>query len=255
MLENFITIFVFNLLIVSVLFVISLWIKKADIIDIYWGPAFLLSNLIILFLNQSYSLPSTLIIFVIGLWSIRLGSHLYSRNIGQSEDIRYTKIRSKYGNLGLFMINYVVQATLIPIISLPIIIVVVSNLNKLNFVSYAAIIVALSGIVIEALADSQLKEFKRHESNKNKVMNLGLWNYSRHPNYFGNSIMWWGIGLYCFSISFNFITLISPIIMTYLLIKVSGISMLENQIKHTKDGYEEYIKTTSAFIILPKKKL
>lgn len=255
MLENFITIFVFNLLIVSVLFVISLWIKKADIIDIYWGPAFLLSSLIILFLNQSYSLPSIVIIFVLGLWSIRLGSHLYSRNIGQSEDIRYTKIRSKYGNLGLFMINYVVQATLIPIISLPIIIVVVSNLNELNFVSYAAIIVALSGIIIEALADSQLKEFKRHESNKNKVMNLGLWNYSRHPNYFGNSIMWWGIGVYCFSISFNFIALISPVAMTYLLIKVSGVSMLENQIKHTKDGYEEYIKTTSAFIILPKKKL
>ena len=181
MLENFITIFVFNLSIVSVLFVISLWIKKADIIDIYWGPAFLLSSLIILFINQSYSLPSFVIIFILGLWSIRLGSHLYSRNIGQSEDIRYTKIRSKYGNLGLFMINYVVQATLIPIISLPIIIVVISNLNELNFVSYAAIIVALSGIVIEALADSQLKEFKSHESNKNKVMNLGLWNYS---NYF-----------------------------------------------------------------------
>ena len=255
MLENFITIFVFNLLIVSILFVISLWIKKADIIDIYWGPAFLLSSLIILFINQSYSLPSFVIIFVLGLWSIRLGSHLYSRNIGQSEDIRYTKIRSKYGNLGLFMINYVVQAALIPIISLPIIIVGVSNFNEFNFVSHAAIILALSGIIIEALADSQLKEFKRHESNKNKVMNLGLWNYSRHPNYFGNSIMWWGIGLYCFSISFNFITLISPIIMTYLLIKVSGVSMLENQIKHTKDGYEEYIKTTSAFIILPKKKL
>ena len=87
MLENFITIFVFNLLIVSVLFVISLWIKKADIIDIYWGPAFLLSSLIILFINQAYSLPSFVIIFVLGLWSIRLGSHLYSRNIGQSEDI------------------------------------------------------------------------------------------------------------------------------------------------------------------------
>jgi steroid 5-alpha reductase family enzyme len=255
MLENFITIFVFNLLIVSILFVISLWIKKADIIDIYWGPAFLLSGLIILFINQNYSLPSNIIIFIIGLWSIRLGSHLYSRNIGQSEDIRYTKIRSKYGNLGLFLINYVVQAALIPIISLPIIIVVASNLNELNFVSYAAIILALIGIVIEALADSQLKQFKRHKINKNKVMNLGLWNYSRHPNYFGNSIMWWGIGIYCFSISFNFFTLISPITMTYLLIKVSGVSMLENQIKHTKDGYEEYIKTTSAFIILPKKKL
>ena len=85
-------------------------------------------------------------------------------------------------------------------------------------------------------------------------MSLGLWNYSRHPNYFGNSLFWWGISIYSFSLTFELIVLVSPIIMTYFLLKVSGVSMLESQIKHTKDGYKEYIDTTSAFIILPKKK-
>ena len=85
-------------------------------------------------------------------------------------------------------------------------------------------------------------------------MSLGLWNYSRHPNYFGNSLFWWGISIYSLSLTFELIVLISPIVMTYFLLKVSGVSMLESQIKHTKEGYKEYIDTTSAFIILPKKK-
>ena len=84
-------------------------------------------------------------------------------------------------------------------------------------------------------------------------MSLGLWNYSRHPNYFGNSLFWWGVTIYSFSLTFELIVFISPILMTYFLLKVSGVSMLESQIKNTKEGYEEYINTTSAFIILPKK--
>ncbi len=255
MFENFIIIFLFNLIIVSILFLISLKIKKADIIDIYWAPSFFFSSIIILLVNQSYSWVNTIIICIVALWSIRLGSHLYSRNMGEPEDIRYTKIRSKYSNLGLFLINYVVQATLIPIIFLPILIIILTTDAQLNLFSGVSIFMALIGVLIEALADNQLKKFKKDKNNKNKVMNLGLWNYSRHPNYFGNSVMWWGIALFSLSVSFNLIALISPFVMTYLLVNVSGVSMLENQIKYTKDGYQEYINTTSAFIILPKKRL
>jgi len=116
------------------------------------------------------------------------------------------------------------------------------------------IAIALSGIIIEALSDKQLKAFKKDPINNGKVMSLGLWNYSRHPNYFGNSLFWWGVTIYSFSLTFELIVFISPILMTYFLLKVSGVSMLESQIKNTKEGYEEYINTTSAFIILPKKK-
>ena len=163
-------------------------------------------------------------------------------------------MRSKYGNIGLFFINYLIQAILIAIISLPLQSVLSATDLELNIISWLSATIALTGITIEALSDKQLKAFKKDALNNGKVMTLGLWNYSRHPNYFGNSLFWWGISIYSLSLTFELIVLISPIVMTYFLLKVSGVSMLESQIKHTKEGYKEYIDTTSAFIILPKKK-
>lgn len=254
MIENLIIIFLINLLVVSVLFSISLVNKKADIIDIYWGPSFLLSCLTLLLINKNSSFPHLILVIIVGIWAIRLGSYLYIRNMGHPEDIRYSKMRSKYGNVGLFFINYLIQAILIAIVSLPLQSVLSTNNLELNIISWLSVIIALAGITIEALSDKQLKAFKKNTLNNGKVMSLGLWNYSRHPNYFGNSLFWWGISIYSLSLTFELIVLVSPIIMTYFLLKVSGVSMLESQIKHTKDGYKEYIDTTSAFIILPKKK-
>ena len=254
MIENLIIIFLINLLVVSILFGVSLVSKKADIIDIYWGPSFLLSCLTLLLINKNSSFPHLILVIIVGIWAIRLGSYLYIRNMGHPEDIRYSKMRSKYGNVGLFFINYLIQAILIAIVSLPLQSVLSTNNLELNIISWLSGIIALAGITIEALSDKQLKAFKKDTLNNGKVMSLGLWNYSRHPNYFGNSLFWWGISIYSLSLTFELIVLVSPIIMTYFLLKVSGVSMLESQIKHTKDGYKEYIDTTSAFIILPKKK-
>ena len=254
MIENLIIIFLINLLVVSILFGISLVNKKADIIDIYWGPSFLLSCLTLLFINKNSSFPHLILIIIVGIWAIRLGSYLYVRNMGHPEDIRYSKMRSRYGNVGLFFINYLIQAILITIISLPLQSVLSAADLELNIISCLSAIMALTGITIEAVSDKQLKAFKKDTLNTGKVMNLGLWNYSRHPNYFGNSLFWWGISIYSLSLTFELIVLVSPIVMTYFLLKVSGVSMLESQIKHTKEGYKEYIDTTSAFIILPKKK-
>ena len=114
--------------------------------------------------------------------------------------------------------------------------------------------IALSGILIETIADIQLSKFKLDQNNFNKVMDKGLWYYSRHPNYFGDSLFWWGITIYCFTLSNNLLIFIAPIIMTYLLLRVSGVTMLENRLSKKKDGYTEYINSTSSFIILPKKK-
>ena len=254
MIENLIIIFLINLLVVSILFGISLVNKKADIIDIYWGPSFLLSCLTLLSINKNSAFPHLILVIIVGIWAIRLGSYLYIRNMGHPEDIRYSKMRSKYGNVGLFFINYLIQAILIAIVSLPLQSVLSTNNLELNIISWLSGIIALTGITIEALSDKQLKAFKKDTLNNGKVMSLGLWNYSRHPNYFGNSLFWWGISIYSLSLTFELIVLISPIVMTYFLLKVSGVSMLESQIKHTKEGYKEYIDTTSAFIILPKKK-
>lgn len=129
-----------------------------------------------------------------------------------------------------------------------------NNLD-LNVFGVIAIIIALLGIVIETISDIQLTKFKSEKNNKDKLMDKGLWFYSRHPNYFGDSVFWWGISLFCFSISYNLFIFISPIIMTYLLLKVSGVSLLEKTIAKKKEGYDNYIKSTSSFIILPKKNI
>ena len=110
------------------------------------------------------------------------------------------------------------------------------------------------GFFWEAISDYQLNSFKKDLANKNKFLKSGLWSLSRHPNYFGDSLFWWGIFIISYGITFNFYVIIAPIAMTYFLLKVSGVSMLESQIKNTKEGYEDYIKTTSSFIIMPKKK-
>ena len=126
--------------------------------------------------------------------------------------------------------------------------------NNFSTFLWISMLIAILGIVIEAIADLQLANFKANKSNAGKVMNRGLWYYSRHPNYFGDSLFWWGISIYCFTISGTILIFISPIIMTYLLLKVSGVTMLENRLSKKKDGYNEYIQTTSSFLILPKKK-
>ena len=155
----------------------------------------------------------------------------------------------------MYVISYLTQVILIAIVSLPIQVLLTSNLDlDFNFISIFGMILTILGIAIETLADIQLTKFKADINNNGKVMNKGLWKFSRHPNYFGDSLFWWGIFIISYSVTFNFFIIIAPVAMTFFLLKVSGVSMLENQIKNTKDGYEEYIKSTSSFIIMPRKK-
>ena len=122
----------------------------------------------------------------------------------------------------------------------------------ISLISKIGVIVAILGIVIESFADYQLSNFKADKANIGKLMDKGLWYYSRHPNYFGDSLFWWGSFIFCFGFSHNIITIISPVLMTFFLLRVSGVTMLERQIAKKKSGYQEYIKTTSSFILLPK---
>tara|TARA_X000000368_G_scaffold90908_1_gene69418 strand:+ start:1215 stop:1985 length:771 start_codon:yes stop_codon:yes gene_type:complete len=255
MIANFIMIIIFNWLIVTILWIYSQYSKKADIIDTYWGPSFFFVCTILLLNENNFTLINIITSFIVFAWSSRLMIYLHMRNHKKSEDIRYVKIKKKYGNLGMYLISYITQVILIAIVSLPLQVLFVSDLDvKINFISIIGIIISITGIIIESLADSQLTKFKSDNSNDGKVMNKGLWNYSRHPNYFGDSLFWWGIFIISYGVTFNFYVIIAPIAMTYFLLKVSGVSMLENQIKDKKEGYEDYIKTTSSFVIMPKKK-
>lgn len=253
MLFDLLTILGFNFIVITILWLFSLKTKRADFIDIYWGPSFFFSFLIIVLIGDSFILTNLIALMLIGIWGFRLGLYLLRRNLNKLEDIRYVKIREARGNIGLFLTAYLIQIILIPIISLPLLSIVEINNNFSTFL-WISMLIAILGIVIEAIADLQLANFKANKSNAGKVMNRGLWYYSRHPNYFGDSLFWWGISIYCFTISGTILIFISPIIMTYLLLKVSGVTMLENRLSKKKDGYNEYIQTTSSFLILPKKK-
>ena len=256
MIENLLIILSFNFIVITILWLSSLKTRRADFIDIYWGPSFFFSTAIIYFLDNDYSLPKIIALSLVGLWGLRLGIYLFSRNIRKSEDIRYVKIREYRGDFGLFYTAYLIQVILICIVSFPMqsLSMAPNNLD-LNLFGVIAIIIALLGIIIETISDIQLTKFKSEKNNKDKLMDKGLWFYSRHPNYFGDSVFWWGISLFCFSISYNLLIFISPIIMTYLLLKVSGVSLLEKTIAKKKEGYDDYIKSTSSFIILPKKNI
>ena len=111
----------------------------------------------------------------------------------------------------------------------------------------------MSGVVIESIADFQMSNFKLIPNNKGKLMDKGLWQFSRHPNYFGDSLFWWGIFILSYGYTSNLLIIISPMIMTYFLMRVSGVTLLERQLRHKKEGYEEYINNTSSFLLMPKK--
>ena len=254
MIENFLIILAFNWLVVTLLWFSTLKIRRADFIDIYWGPSFFFSALLIFFLNNNFTLASYIILILVGIWGMRLGLYLFFRNIKKDEDKRYIKIRDSIGNIGLYFITYMIQVILIGLVSLPIQILIIQNeAIDLNFISLIGVIVTFTGIIIESIADLQMSKFKAIRNNKGRLMDKGLWQFSRHPNYFGDSLFWWGIFIFSYSYTSNLLIIISPIIMTYFLMRVSGVTLLERQLRYKKEGYEEYINNTSSFILMPKK--
>ena len=254
MIENFFVILAFNWLIVTLLWFSTLKIKRADFIDIYWGPSFFFSALLIFFLNNNFTLANFIVLILVGIWSTRLALYLFFRNIKKDEDKRYVKIRASIGNIGLYSITYMIQVVLIGLVSLPIqVLIIQTETANLNFISLIGVIIALSGVVIESIADFQMSNFKLIPNNKGKLMDKGLWQFSRHPNYFGDSLFWWGIFILSYGYTSNLLIIISPMIMTYFLMRVSGVTLLERQLRHKKEGYEEYINNTSSFLLMPKK--
>ena len=189
-------------------------------------------------------------------WAARLALHIATRNIGHGEDYRYRSMREKYGaNFPLVSLGivFLLQAVLMWIVSLPL--QAVSRpgpsvpFGWLDIVGFA---IWSAGYAFEAVADAQLVVFKKNPANKGRVLDTGLWRYSRHPNYFGECVIWWGFGLTALATG-AWWALAGPAVMTILLLKVSGVSLLESTITERRPGYREYIERTSAFVPLPHK--
>jgi len=210
------------------------------------------------FMSGDFYLRKIILLALVSIWGLRLSVYLSLRNIGKGEDYRYQQFRKDYGPERYWWFSYfqvfLLQGALILLVSLPLLASNASTTsNQLNVLDYVAIVVWIIGIIFEAGGDYQLSKFKSKPENKGKVLNTGLWKYTRHPNYFGDSAVWWSYALFCIA-SGSYWQIVGSLLMTLLIIKVSGVSLLEKSLKDKKPEYQDYIKKTSAFFPLPPKK-
>jgi steroid 5-alpha reductase family enzyme len=253
----FVTAGSFILLFMTILWMISLILKNSSIVDIFWGAGFVFSNVVYFFLTPDGS-PARkwLITAMLTLWGLRLSFYILSRNWRKPEDFRYQKWRQESGKnwwwFSFFKV-FLLQGILMWIISAPLLSAHYSaDPARLMLLDYLGILVFLIGFFFESVGDLQLARFKSDPANKGKLMDQGVWHFTRHPNYFGDSAQWWGFFLVSASAG-GWWSIFSPILMTFLLVKVSGVALLEKSLD-ARPGFLEYTQTTSAFLPwFPKK--
>ncbi|MGB7816353.1 MAG: DUF1295 domain-containing protein [Methylotenera sp.] len=229
--------------------VFSLYRHNVTHVDSMWSLFFVIAGLVYMNQMDSVTERSLILLTLVILWALRLFAYLTWRNWGPHEDHRYVEIRRNNSPNFAFKSIYIIfgfQAVLAWVISLPILGAITSaaSINALDFIGITLI---SCGLVWETMADWQLTAFKRNRTNSNKVLNTGLWRYSRHPNYFGECIVWWGFYLVALA-GGAWWAILSPILMTLLLLKVSGVALLEKNIAERRPEYVAYIRSTNAFI-------
>lgn len=253
------SIYIFSFIVISIyffmFFLAGTWLKNNSIVDIGWGVGFIFLNTVLLVSSNNINSITVIFSLLLSVWGLRLFTHIYSRNHGKPEDFRYAAWRKEWGKwvvLRSFFQIYLLQAIFMWIVSLPIQTLYLST-SKLHWLLIVGIGMWLIGFIFESVADSQLKTFVMNSENKGKVIETGLWKYSRHPNYFGEAVIWWGLATISFSATMNFISFIGAAFITFSLLFISGVPFIEKR-NATKVGYQEYKKRTSVFIPwFPKK--
>lgn len=236
-------------------FIISIIKKRNDIADIAWGLGYILLC-VFYFFFQEHSIRTLVLYGLVLIWGFRLSLHIYLRNRGKTEDFRYLAWRKAWGKwfyLRSFLQVYLLQGFFLLLVISGITLVSAEVQPSLNYLDLIGILVWLIGFYFEAMGDYQLAKFIKNPSNKGKVMKSGLWKYTRHPNYFGEATMWWGIFIISLSIPGSWIFIISPLTITYLLLFVSGVPLLEKRYADDSE-FQEYAKKTNKFFPwFPKK--
>jgi steroid 5-alpha reductase family enzyme len=241
-----------------VLWIIHLLIKNAAIVDVGWAAGLALLAIYYANAGPGYSARRYAIATMVGLWGLRLASYLlFARVIGQPEEGRYVQLRKEWKtNLPLrFLFFFEFQALLDVALSLPFLLACLDSRAPLGFLEKLGGAIWIVGILGEALADAQLNKFKKDPANKGKLCRAGLWNYSRHPNYFFEWLIWVGYATFAIASPWGWLGLLSPALILYFLLGVTGIPATEEQALRSRgDQYREYQKTTSAFVPwFPKK--
>ena len=239
----------------SLWFVVSLIKKRNDVADVAWGLGFVLITWVSFFLSDDSGIRGLLVGALVSVWGLRLAWHIHMRNKGKAEDYRYLAWRKEWGKWFYprsYVQVYLLQGMFLFLIVMPVLLINKSAGISLGLLDVAGVGVWILGFYFEAVGDAQLARFIKDPSNKGKLMQSGLWAYTRHPNYFGEVMQWWGIWLIALSVPNGVFAIIGPITITFLILKVSGIPMLEKKMTEHPD-FAEYKRKTSVFIpILPK---
>ncbi len=241
-----ITIFLY----MGIFYLIAQSIRNNSIVDIGWGLGFVITTLVLIFCSQQIETSKLIISFLILIWGIRLSFYIYLRNLGKPEDFRYANWRKEWGRRQPWIAFYkifMLQGIIMWVVALPVMMVFSRITHLPGYLSISGILLFFFGLGFEGLADAQMKRFKYDPKNYGKIITSGLWKYTRHPNYFGEALLWWGIGIYAFSVSGYWYSFISPLIISLMLRFVSGVPMLEEKYKDRED-FREYAAKTSVFI-------
>lgn len=236
-------------------FLVSRIRKRNDVADIAWPVGFILASAAALFAQGVTAARSWLLIVLVVAWGIRLAMHIAIRNKGKGEDPRYRKWREEWGGQEAwrsFLQVFLLQQYLVLAVLAPVTYVIVHGGGTIGLLDAVGFCIWIIGFLFEAVGDHQLLRFKQDPANKGRIMRAGLWKYTRHPNYFGEVTLWWGVFLATLAVPGGWMTFIGPVVITVLILGVSGIPMLEARYEGNAE-FADYKRRTSAFFPLPPK--
>ncbi len=236
----------------TLLWLLSLARKDASIVDVFWGLGFVLLAVVYFAVTDGFVGRKILVTVLVAVWGSRLSLYVLWRNWGKGEDPRYRRWREEAGArfwwTSLFRV-FLLQGLVLWLVSAPILGAhFYESANELTVVDLLGTVVWSVGFFFEAVGDWQLARFKADPTNRGKVMRRGLWAYTRHPNYFGDATVWWGYFVIAAGTLDGYWTVFGPVLMTFLLLRVSGVALLERTQAATKPEYRDYVESTSAFI-------
>jgi steroid 5-alpha reductase family enzyme len=257
---NFVAVSAISLSAVVLLMAVTAWegrrLGRVSVVDTTWGLGFVVVAAVAGVVGDGVGWRRLVLLVVVGVWGLRLAWHMHRRNSGKGEDPRYTQLLSKEtGNPTLVAIRrvYAVQGLAVWFVSLPIQVSAASGQGVVGMAAAGLGLWAL-GLAFEALGDKQLVDFKADPANRGRVMDRGLWSWTRHPNYFGDACVWWGIWLVAASAWPGGLTVLSPLAMTYFLVFATGARLLEEHLGG-RPGYAAYQQRTSYFLPRPPRKV
>ena len=235
----------------TAVWIVSVFKRDVSIIDVFWGPGFAVLGWVYFALGEAPTARRTLVAVLVTLWGLRLAIHILWRARGRGEDYRYREMRAQRGPsfwwVSLFTVFWL-QALILWAVSLTLHQAQRSATPAaLTWIDAVGLLFFATGFYFESVGDWQLARFKSDPANRGQLLTTGLWCYTRHPNYFGDALVWWGFFFFALATPGSLWTIYSPVLMTFLLMRVSGVALLEKTLAKTKPGYEAYVSRTNAF--------